>query len=132
MKPLSMVYSYMVLKKKFVVFQRDKKISLTPQYHSSMFDPYIVEVTLEYHIRDLMSLGFAENEAKAYLNLLNRNYSAAELSSVLNVNRTNVYKTINKLIEKGFCNKLTETSTTISQIIRLLFLITKMWPKPSE
>ncbi len=65
---------------------------------------------MEREIKDLVSFGLAENEAKAYLNLLNRNYTATELSKLLNINRTNIYKIINKLIEKGFCSKSIETS----------------------
>ena len=55
-------------------------------------------------IKEMISVGFTEYEAKAYYNLLKRsNFSASELAKISNIPRTKIYSVFESLIEKGAC-----------------------------
>jgi len=54
-------------------------------------------------------LNFAPSEAEAYYYMLSEDQTAANLSSLLRINRSYVYGVLKKLIEKGFCSELMGT-----------------------
>ena len=58
------------------------------------------------HIKELISLGLSENEAKSYITLLTKNsMTVGEIAKISGVPRPKLYEILTKLIEKGLCNE---------------------------
>ncbi|MHC1630693.1 MAG: TrmB family transcriptional regulator [Methanotrichaceae archaeon] len=62
---------------------------------------------MEDFIVKLVKLGLSELEAKVYINLLKKNnFSATEIASLTDINRTQTYDILSKLVKKGLCTEI--------------------------
>ena len=58
------------------------------------------------HIKELISLGLSENEAKTYITLLAKNsMNVGEIAKISGVPRPKLYEILTRLIEKGLCTE---------------------------
>jgi len=62
---------------------------------------------VENFIVKLVKLGLSELEAKVYISLLKKNnFSATEIATITNINRTQTYDILSKLVKKGLCTEI--------------------------
>lgn len=62
---------------------------------------------MEDFIVKLVKLGLSELEAKVYISLLKKNnFSATEIATITNINRTQTYDILSKLVKKGLCTEI--------------------------
>lgn len=62
---------------------------------------------MEEFIVKLVKLGLSELEARVYISLLQKNnFSATEIASITNINRTQTYDILSKLVKKGLCTEI--------------------------
>ena len=62
---------------------------------------------IQKNIKELMTLGFSENEAKTYLTLMiKNNMTVAEIAQASGVPRPKLYEIIKRLIFKGLCTEV--------------------------
>jgi sugar-specific transcriptional regulator TrmB len=62
---------------------------------------------IQKNIKELITLGFSENEAKTFLTLMiKNNMTVAEIAQVSEVPRSKLYEIIKRLIAKGLCKEI--------------------------